>query len=941
MSDVQYVGEHLWIHYTGRFLVFLAFFSALFYIVAFIRNYKEFSTEWLISIKSAYFIHVVSVIGIIGLIFFMMTQHYYEYHYVWAHVSDELPIKYILSAFWEGQEGSFLLWMFWNCILGSFFIKFNSKFHSSVLMVILSVNLILSSMLFGIYIGESRIGSSPFSLLRHIMNIPLFNNAEYTTLIKGNGLNPLLQNYWNIIHPPTLFLGFASTIIPFAYAFSALVYKDYKSWLSPVLPWALFSGFILGTGVLMGGAWAYEALSFGGYWAWDPVENMSLVPWIVLIAGIHTNLIAKSTGFSLRPTILFYFLAFMLVVYSSFLTRSGILGDSSAHAFTQMGLEWQLVIFCMLVIIFPMYFFIKRYKSIPAKQTEEQLNSREFWMLIGSLVLLFSALLISFTTSIPVYNKVLDLFGNIFNTSFESWHRSTPLNPVAHHNQYQLWIAIFVGILSATSLYLKYLDDRKSNLKKNFYINTGASLLLSLILFSISYHSFLKLHWSHALLLWVAWFTIISSIVYLVRIVKLRIRFLGPVLSHGGFGILLLGILFTGINKNIISHNRFAQQDLLPDQSDDELSKHLTLIKGQQMFMNGYWVLYEKDTFVLKSRIYDLKVWKEDSLNNIIESFTLRPEVQYDNKLTKVAAANPSTKHYINKDIFSLIAQIPQTQTDVESAQQAEDSLQYINYAVRLNDTAFTRKHYVILKEIKAEFNPIDFELKPSDQKIQLILEVHGLDEDSSRMASPAILFRNNLIYKFPFQIDALQMRIQIPDSLYDSLVPSINQLQFTSIELKKGDELEIGNKKYLKLQGFTKEIDPEILIPKENEIAISAQIEYRDGIQTSKLNPIYLIQGNQVISMPVQSIIPGITIKFTKIDPESETMIFDYAIHPEISNADIPIIIAENAPRNDFIVIQVIEFPWINLVWLGSIMMMGGLLLSSYFKRYSKLNEA
>lgn len=97
----------------------------------------------------------------------------------------------------------------------------------------------------------------------------------------------------------------------------------------------------------MGGAWAYEALSFGGYWAWDPVENMSLVPWIVLVAGIHTNLVAKSTGFSVGATMSLYFLSFILVVYSSFLTRSGILGDSSAHAFTQMGLEWQLVIFVL------------------------------------------------------------------------------------------------------------------------------------------------------------------------------------------------------------------------------------------------------------------------------------------------------------------------------------------------------------------------------------------------------------------------------------------------------------------------------------------------------------------------------------------------------------------------------------------------------------------
>lgn len=941
MNEIQYAGEHLWIHYCGRFLVLLALFSALFYLIAFIRNHKDISVEWIKSLKTAFIIHAVSVIGIIGLLFFMMTQHYYEYQYAWAHVSDELPLKYILSAFWEGQEGSFLLWMFWNCILGFFFFRFRSKLHPAVLMIILAVNLMLSTMLLGIYIGDSRIGSSPFSLLRHTMNIPLFNNAEYTKLIKGNGLNPLLQNYWNIIHPPTLFLGFASTVVPFAFAFAALIYKEYKDWLKETLPWALFSGFILGTGVLMGGAWAYEALSFGGYWAWDPVENMSLVPWIVLIAGIHTNLVAKATGYSIRATFIFYFLAFILVTYSSFLTRSGILGDSSAHAFTQMGLEWQLVIFCFLTSLFPIIFFIKNYKKIPSKPNEEQFMSREFWMLIGSLILLFSAMLISFTTSIPVYNKILDQFGRLFNTSFESWHRSTPLDPVAHHNQYQIWIAIFVAFLSSASIFLRYLDDRKNNLGKQFFINTGVSIILSLILFGISIHSFEKLHWSHGLLLWSAWLAIVSSIVYLIRFIEFRWRLLGPVLSHGGFGMLLLGILFTGINKNIISHNQFAQEGLLPEQMDEELLKHLTLIKGEKMFMNGYWVLYEKDTFVLKSRIYQLRVWKEDSLNNVTESFTLLPEVQYDNKLTKVAASNPSTKHYINKDIFSLIAQIPLSQTDVESSQKAEDSLQYVSYPVRLNDTVFTKRHYLILKNISNEFTSQDFEIKPSDHKLQLTLEVRQLEKDTVMIAKPGILFRNNLIYKFPYQIDPFQLRIQIPDSIYDVLIPRIENLKYTSIELKKGNEVEIGKLKYLKLNGFTKDIDPEILVPGENEIAIAAQLEYRDDQKRCNLNPIYLIRGNQVVSIPVQSILPGISIKFSKIDPETETMRFDYFIHPDISNSEIPVLISENVPRNDFIVIQVIEFPWINLVWFGGALMLSGLFLSFFVKRFPKANAA
>src|SRR5690606_38158729 len=154
---------------------------------------------------------------------------------------------------------------------------------------------------------------------REVMDAPIFARADYLSFVTdGNGLNPLLQNYWMVIHPPTLFLGFASTLVPFAYAIASLWKKDYSGWVNPVLPWTLFSAAMLGTGILMGGAWAYEALSFGGFWAWDPVENASLVPWITLIAGLHTLVIFKSTGHALRATFIFFIATFVLILYSTF-----------------------------------------------------------------------------------------------------------------------------------------------------------------------------------------------------------------------------------------------------------------------------------------------------------------------------------------------------------------------------------------------------------------------------------------------------------------------------------------------------------------------------------------------------------------------------------------------------------------------------------------------
>jgi cytochrome c biogenesis factor len=167
-------------------------------------------------------------------------------------------------------------------------------------------------------------------LVREIFQeAPIFQRADYLSIPQmqdGQSLNSLLQNYWMVIHPPVLFLGFSSTLIPFAFAFSGLWKKEYGSWTKTALPWTLFSCCVLGTGIMMGAAWAYESLTFGGYWAWDPVENASLVPWLVLIAGLHTQVIYNSTGHSLRATYLFLILGFTLILYSTFLTRSGVLG---------------------------------------------------------------------------------------------------------------------------------------------------------------------------------------------------------------------------------------------------------------------------------------------------------------------------------------------------------------------------------------------------------------------------------------------------------------------------------------------------------------------------------------------------------------------------------------------------------------------------------------
>ena len=185
----------------------------------------------------------------------------------------------MISCFWEGQEGSFLLWLFWNALIGLILQRVAKDWESPVMVVIAFAQIALGSMLLGFHWGELKIGSSPFDLLREqrpdFLNIPILGQigvGNYLEVFKdGNGLNALLQNYWMVIHPPTLFLGFATAIVPFAYSIAALWRNNDRGWISHALIWGLVCVGILGLGIIMGGFWAYEALSFGGYCVQDGV----------------------------------------------------------------------------------------------------------------------------------------------------------------------------------------------------------------------------------------------------------------------------------------------------------------------------------------------------------------------------------------------------------------------------------------------------------------------------------------------------------------------------------------------------------------------------------------------------------------------------------------------------------------------------------------------
>ena len=943
MQDIQYIGEHLLPGQVGQAAIVASFVASLFAGISYFfatqrRDTEEYET-WRGMGRWGFLVHGLSIFTIIGVMFYLMVNQYYEYQYVQAHVSEDLPFKYIFSAFWEGQEGSFLLWMFWHVILGLVLMATARQWEAPTLSILSLIQLFIGSMILGIYVGfgdePSRLGSNPLMLLRDVMDAPIFAKADYAAQLTGSGLNPLLQNYWMTIHPPTLFLGFASTSIPFCYAIAALWTKEHKAWLQPTLRWALFSGGILGIGILMGGAWAYEALSFGGYWAWDPVENMSLVPWLILVAGIHTNLIARSTGHSVRSTYIYYLLTFLFIVYSTFLTRSGVLGDTSVHAFTEMGLEWQLVAFIVFFLGLSGAMMALRFKGIPSPQKEEDTASKEFWMFIGTLVLLFSALIITASTSLPVYNKIVQFFDPAFEGRVIT-------DPEPHYNKYQLWIAIFIGVLSGIAQYLRY---RETNFKKyasKFGLHTGIALAATAVLTYIATLWIEAKAWQYLVLLFFGIFTIATNVDYLLTFIRGNLKLAGSAFSHIGFGIMVVGILASGLNKRIISNNPFVMDGLIEGATSEELRRNILLFKDSPLIMPPYEVTYIADTVDTFTRTFTVNYKRRDKEGNVVEEFNLHPNVLYDKSFTKIAASNPSTKRYWNRDIFTHIASLPQVEIDMEYRRQREDSLNYqvlnapIGQSVSLVDTVPLKEvDTFVVKTYRATVEHInrtpthpDYQPEEGDIAIGATIQVERDDEEGVFTVNPVLVLRGQLLYSYPEQINALNAKVSLNEGVFDAVFSPETDLDYRSFTFRQGDKIEY-NGYQIQFAGFNRKPEHPNYVPREEDVAVSAMISVQAPDGNSYLaQPVYLIRGNRPFNLKDEIPEKGLHFRFTGIDPTSETVELQIAQASKTTQA-IPIELATNSLRSDYIVLEAIEFPGINLFWFGATLMMLGMFVS------------
>ncbi|MBV9849484.1 MAG: cytochrome c biogenesis protein CcsA [Armatimonadetes bacterium] len=337
--------------------------------------------------RAAFFLAAACVFAAAATLGVLLVTHRFDVAYVFQHSARAMAPLYWFPAFWAGQEGSFLLWAFWISVLGVVLAITSGRAERRVMPIYGSVLLFLIVML---------AVRSPF--------VPLDTQGQPVPT-EGQGLNPNLENYWMVIHPPTLFLGFSALTVPFAFALSALFWRDWDGWLRRALPWSLFGFAVLGLAMMMGGYWAYEMLGWGGFWEWDPVENGPFVPWIALVAFLHAAQIQRVRGGFQKPTLFFGLLPFVGAMYESFLTRTGVLSDFSVHSFSELGgAANNLLIGALLLSVFISVGMLWR-RSRELKGGESTLdttNSREFGYTMAMTLLTLAALIAGIGMSMPL-----------------------------------------------------------------------------------------------------------------------------------------------------------------------------------------------------------------------------------------------------------------------------------------------------------------------------------------------------------------------------------------------------------------------------------------------------------------------------------------------------------------------------------------------------------
>ena len=630
----------------GSIILTIALACSIFSVIMYYLSFKGYKNTLNYG-RIGYHSMVLLVLTAAFFLEYLILTHNYGFRYVYDYSSNDLAKGILAATFWAGQEGSFMLWLLLSSIVGLVLQNYSSKRGDleprvmAVFSLATTFLLIMVSPLFKnpfafiwtepIFLSIKDINPSFLSLsfLQNFrftdgqsgqifikMNSDLFASLSSAGIslkefiINGKGLNPQLLNFWMQIHPPILFTGFSMATVPFAFAVAALMKNDYQEWVKQSFPWVLAGAGILGLGIMMGGYWAYEMLGWGGYWAWDPVENSSLIPWLVGVASIHTLLVQRKSqakggiGKFAKTNLILCLLTYILVLYSTFLTRSGVLGDASVHSFVDPGMLVYLflIIFIGSFILLGFGMLIYRWKHLSEKiASDEEVLSRDLALFTAAIVLSASALIVLVGTSAPIFGKAVDAF---------------------FYSEMHIPLAIIIGLLNGLSLLLKWNMTKGKDLLKSSIIPLSIALLVTVMIIVLGGVKDVMM----ILLAFSAAFTLAVNIDIAFKIIRSSFNMIGAYIAHIGIAIFILGVIGSaGYSKQV----------------DVNLEKNIPVTAlGYEMVFTGYSPIENTNKYQFNISL------KKDN-----KSFKVAP-IMYISDFNNGLMREPAILSMFTKDIY-------------------------------------------------------------------------------------------------------------------------------------------------------------------------------------------------------------------------------------------------------------------------------------------------
>ncbi|MCU1310398.1 MAG: cytochrome c assembly protein, partial [Candidatus Angelobacter sp.] len=370
--------------------------------------------------------------------------------YIRDHSNIALPTAYKFAALWSGQEGSLL---FWALLLSAYAFVVRIRYRIDVKLTAYA-SVILAGVQF-FFLLLINFAAHPFAVVAG------------TPPADGNGLNPLLQYPEMVIHPPMLYLGYVGMAVPFAFALGALIMRyPGEKWIAITRRWTMIAWLFLTCGIFLGAHWAYSVLGWGGYWGWDPVENASLLPWLTGTAFLHSVMMQEKRGMMKVWNVWLIFITFLLSIFGTFLTRSGLV--SSVHAFANSPIGGWFVAFLVVIAAVCLFFFIKNRSHLKSENKLESLVSRESSFLFNNLVLLASCFAVLWGTLFPVLSEWVQ--GN-----------KVTVGP-PFFNNVNIPIGLFLLVLTAIGPLLAWRSTSFESVKRNFAVPAALAVLTAIAL---------------------------------------------------------------------------------------------------------------------------------------------------------------------------------------------------------------------------------------------------------------------------------------------------------------------------------------------------------------------------------------------------------------------------------------------------------------------------